>query len=91
MGFQPAPGRGDLRLVDRPEAHARRGGTPHKVPPRFFRTPDPSTAGEGRTVVDGPGVRPAAGGYRWSLPFDVDAARPASRRATGIRNGEQET
>ncbi len=30
-------------------------------------------------------------GQRLSLPFDSAAARPASRRATGIRNGEQET
>ena len=31
------------------------------------------------------------GSYRWSLPCDDDAARPASSRATGMRNGEQET
>lgn len=29
--------------------------------------------------------------YRWSLPCEEDAARPASSLATGIRNGEQET
>lgn len=30
-------------------------------------------------------------GQRLSLPFASAAARPASRRATGIRKGEQET
>ncbi|GHF72758.1 hypothetical protein GCM10018787_21740 [Streptomyces thermodiastaticus] len=29
--------------------------------------------------------------YRWSLPSAWQAARPASSRATGMRNGEQET
>ncbi len=31
------------------------------------------------------------GNHRESLPADDAAARPASSRATGIRNGEQET
>lgn len=47
--------------------------------------------GRGQAAVPGSGRGVAAGGYRWSLPVDCDAARPASRRATGMRNGEQET
>ncbi|SCF77753.1 hypothetical protein GA0115259_102416 [Streptomyces sp. MnatMP-M17] len=34
---------------------------------------------------------PVPAAYRESLPADDAAARPASSRATGIRNGEQET
>lgn len=43
---------------------------------------------EGPTAAPDP---PFSRTQRLSLPFDSAAARPASRRATGIRKGEQET
>ncbi|AOT58769.1 hypothetical protein A4G23_01588 [Streptomyces rubrolavendulae] len=81
----------------------RRDGTDtsaQRCPPRPFHDPEPPPIGEGRVTDGGSGAcaGPAAGaprrdrtGQRLSLPADPAAARPASRRATGIRNGEQET
>ncbi|GAA4767633.1 hypothetical protein GCM10023329_12600 [Streptomyces sanyensis] len=65
----------------------------------------PDVSGGGRPAPPGPGAgggpdagaAPARGRerrpprQRESLPEDWAAARPASSRATGIRNGEQET
>ncbi|GGQ19696.1 hypothetical protein GCM10010233_41060 [Streptomyces pseudogriseolus] len=72
-------------------AHDGRGGTPARVPP-LLRDPEPSPIGEGgRVTDDSSGVSVPRRAQRWSLPAAVTAARPASRRATGMRNGEQET
>lgn len=46
---------------------------------------------EGRPVLRQPAESVALPPHRLSLPRDSAAARPASRRATGMRNGEQET
>lgn len=68
---------------------------PHRVAPLLFRAPEPPPIGlEGRGPTTAPGSGRAAvppSAQRWSLPADWVAARPASRRATGMRNGEQET
>ncbi len=69
-----------------PADHARRGGTPAQgaAPSSWTGTAAASVLRVGDTAAV-PGL------YRWSLPTECEAARPASRRATGMRNGEQET
>lgn len=68
------------------------------APSSLFRGPEPPPTGEGRMAAAPVTARSRRGaprrdrrGQRLSLPLDWAAARPASRRATGIRNGEQET
>lgn len=74
-------------------------GTPHKGA-RPSRAPKPPAGSLRVQVLSGLGdpataapvsFRGAGWRYRESLPVDSAAARPASSRATGIRNGEQET
>ncbi|GHG25382.1 hypothetical protein Shyd_24890 [Streptomyces hydrogenans] len=69
---------------------------PHKVSVPPLSDPGPPSAGEGSEGMTDGGPGGFTGprgpsGQRLSLPFDSAAARPASRRATGIRKGEQET
>ncbi|GGS19422.1 hypothetical protein GCM10010238_04470 [Streptomyces griseoviridis] len=89
MGGHPCGGRLTRARTAHTEpfraGNAREGGAPARVPPSL-REPESPSAGEGgRVTGGGPEVQ------RWSLPVDRTAARPASRRATGMRNGEQET
>lgn len=78
---------------------ARRGATPAQggAPPLSCAgAAADRSEGRGPTAAPGSGEagrcgRASGGGQRWSLPSDWVAARPASRRATGMRNGEQET
>ncbi|GFH65924.1 hypothetical protein Sdia_19450 [Streptomyces diastaticus subsp. diastaticus] len=84
-----------------PGARAREAGPrgavagPGRRAPRTRVAPDRSRVGPEPSTVhagEGPGARTAPeAGQRLSLPFEAAAARPASRRATGMRNGEQET
>lgn len=74
-----------------PPPGTRKGGTPRtRGTALSFGAPEPLPFVRVGHPDNGSGVL-RTGSYRWSLPVDVDAARPASRRATGIRNGEQET
>lgn len=49
------------------------------------------TTGKRRHIVGGIPATPAEERQRWSEPVASIAARPASSRATGTRNGEQDT
>jgi hypothetical protein len=64
-------------------------GPAHKQARDFRARPDRWAGVSRPRPSSGPGSFSPA--YRWSLPCEEDAARPASSRATGIRNGEQET
>lgn len=69
-------------------------GAPHKAPaPSLSVFRSRQRVGEGRDRLGAGPQTPATApvSQRESLPLDSAAARPASRRATGIRNGEQDT
>lgn len=66
--------------------NAQRGSTPAQG-----AAPSSWTGADAASVLRVGDTASAPGLYRWSLPVEWDAARPASRRATGMRNGEQET
>ncbi|MFF4346588.1 sensor histidine kinase [Streptomyces sp. NPDC001530] len=88
----PAPGTGldaMVVLVSVVDGHADGADTSAQVSAPSLVSRSRRRVGEGRN--DRRRLRWSSLGQRWSLPFAVDAARPASRRATGIRNGEQET
>ncbi|GAA3174768.1 hypothetical protein GCM10017688_27680 [Streptomyces ramulosus] len=82
----------------RPAQRKTEGGTSAQVPPSSVRGPGaavrvvvPAGGSGGSTGAGRVRARPAPVVQRLSLPFASAAARPASSRATGMRNGEQET